>query len=107
MAEALDDSEGAPESHNAEQDDRPEQAQQVAAEALGASRAGPGPTEGEKVGESGVMDDAAQDVIDHMRDMEASGRIDERAYDGEPNHDDNTDKYGEQARLDDLPGDGS
>jgi hypothetical protein len=97
----------APETHNAEQDDHLEQAQEVAQEALHTSPAGPGPTESEKVGDSGLMDDSTQDVVDHMRDMEESGVIDEHAFDGEPNHDDNVDKYGDQAKLDDLPGDGS
>jgi hypothetical protein len=97
----------APETVNAEQNDEPEQAQQVAGEALRTSRAGPGPTESEKVGDSGLMDDSTQDVIDLMRGMESSGVIDEHAFDGEPNYDDNVDKYGEQAKPDDLRGDGS
>lgn len=97
----------APETHNAEQDDHFEQAQEVADEALRASPAGPGPTESEKVGDSGLLDDSTQDVIDRMRDMESSGIIDEHAFDGEPNHDDNVDKYGEEGNEDDLPGDGS
>lgn len=97
----------APEAHNAEQDDESEQAQQVAEEALRTSRAGPGPTESEKVGDSGLMDDSTQDVVDLMRGMESSGIIDEHAFDGEPNYDDNEDKYGEQAKEDDLPSDGS
>jgi hypothetical protein len=97
----------APETHNAEQDDEPEQAQQVTEEALRTSRAGPGPTESEKVGDSGLLDDSTQDVVDLMRGMEASGIIDEHAYDGEPNHDDNVDKYGDEAKPDDLRGDGT
>jgi len=39
--------------------------------------------------------------------MEQSGRIDMGAYLGEPNMDDNEDKYGEESKLDDLPSDGS
>jgi hypothetical protein len=97
----------AQETVNAEQNDEPEQAQQVADEALRTSRAGPGPTESEKVGDSGLMDDSTQDVVDLMRGMESSGVIDEHAFDGEPNYDDNVDKYGEQAKPDDLRGDGS
>jgi hypothetical protein len=43
-----------------------------------------------------------------MRDMEQSGRIDMGAYSGEPNFDDNEDKYGEESKVDkDLPSDGS
>ena len=97
----------APETHNAEQDDHLEQAQEIADEALATSRPGPGPTESEKVGDSGLLDDSTQDVVDLTRGMEQSGLIDEHAYDGEPNHDDNVDKYGDQAKEDDLPGDGT
>jgi hypothetical protein len=107
-APAWDSGEPAPEAHNAEQDDEAEQAQSVADEALRTSAAGPGPTESAHGrGSSELMDDSTQDVVDHMRDMESSGLIDERAYEGEPNHDDNVDKYGDRAKLDDLPGDGS
>ena len=42
-----------------------------------------------------------------MRDMEQSGRIDMGAYRGEPNMDDNEDKYGPDSKEDDLPSDGS
>jgi hypothetical protein len=42
-----------------------------------------------------------------MRDMESSGRIDMSAYRGEPNHDDNVDKYGKSAKPDGLRGDGT
>jgi len=53
------------------------------------------------------MDDSSQDLIDKMRDMEQSGRIDMGAYTGEPNMDDNEDKYGEENREDDLRSDGT
>ena len=49
----------------------------------------------EKYGESEILDDSTQDLVDHMRDMESSGRIDMDAYRGEPNMDDNAGKYGE------------
>ena len=39
--------------------------------------------------------------------MEQSGRIDMDAYRGEPNLDDNEDKYSESNKVDDLPGDGT
>ena len=42
-----------------------------------------------------------------MRDMESSGRIDMDANRGEPNHDDNVDKYGKPNKPDDLRGDGT
>ena len=41
-----------------------------------------------------ILGNAEQDTVDHMRDMESSGRIDMDAYDGETNMDDNVDKYG-------------
>ncbi len=54
------------------------------------------------------MNDSTQDTVDHMRDMESSGRIDMGAFRGEDNHDDNEDKYGKSAKVDpDLPSDGS
>lgn len=100
------DSTQAPETHNDEQDDERMQAQTVADQARAQSRRSP--TESEKgPGDSGLMNDSTQDIVDHMRDMESSGRIDMEAYRGEPNHDDNVDKYGEAHKLDDLPGDGA
>jgi hypothetical protein len=99
--------EQAPELHNAEQDDELEQAQTVAGEAR-YKDAEASPLDSVKADEPGeVMDDASQDLIDKMRDMEQSGRIDMGAYRGEPNMDDNEDKYGEENKLDDLPSDGS
>jgi len=98
-------SEDAPEMHNDEQDDEPSQAQSIADEAR--NRAGEGsPLDSTKV-HGGLDDDSTQDLIDHMRDMETSGRIDMDAYAGEENLDDNEDKYGEENRVDDLPSDGS
>jgi hypothetical protein len=100
------DEDQAPELHNAEQDDEQEQTQTIAEEALhGESRRG-SPLDSIKAGEPGeIMDDSTQDLIDHMRDMEQSGRIDMSAFLGEPNHDDNEDKYGAASKLDDLPSD--
>ena len=84
----------APETHNDEQDDERSQAQTVAQQAQ-TDRAS-SPTESVKgPNSSGLMGDSTQDVIDHMRDMESSGRIDMGAYQGEPNMDDNAGKYGE------------
>ena len=91
----------APETHNSEQDDEQAQAQTVAEQAQ-ALRKGD-PTSSTKVGGGDV-----QDLVDHMRDMESSGRIDMGAYDGEENMDDNEDKYGEEDKPDpELPSDGS
>ena len=97
----------APETHNSEQDDHLAQAQQVAEEA-GYQDAETSPLDSIKNDEPGeVMDDSSQDLIDRMRDMEQSGRIDMAAYRGEPNMDDNEDKYGEDNKIDDLAGDGT
>jgi hypothetical protein len=99
---------GKPELHNAEQDDEGEQTQTVAADALDAEARQPSPLDSIKSDESsGLMNDSTQDLVDHMRDMEQSGRIDMDAYRGEPNLDDNEDKYGQGNKVDDLPADGS
>jgi hypothetical protein len=91
----------APETHNSEQDDEQEQAQTVADQAR-ALRKGD-PTSSVKVGGGDV-----QDLVDHMRDMESSGRIDMGAYDGEETMDDNEDKYGEAQKADpELRSDGT
>ena len=90
----------APELHNAEQDDELEQAQTVAEEALGAD-AEASPLDSIKSDQPGeVMDDSSQDLIDKMRDMEQSGRIDMGAYRGEPNIDDEDEKYGDDREED-------
>ena len=100
--------EEAPELHNAEQDDELEQTQTVADEALAGGAREASPLDSIKSDEPGeVMGDASQDLIDKMRDMEQSGRIDMGAYRGEPNMDDNEDKYGEENREDDLRSDGT
>ena len=88
--------EEAPELHNAEQDDEPEQAQTVADEALAGGARDASPLDSVKNDEPGeIMDDSTQDLIDKMRDMEQSGRIDMGAYLGEPNMDDEDETYGE------------
>ena len=97
----------APEAHNAEQDDELEQSQTLADEALRGGARDHSPLDSEKVPGGEIDDDSTQDLIDHMRDMEQSGRIDMSAFEGEENHDDNEDKYGEAAKIDDYPSDGS
>ncbi|KRA80823.1 hypothetical protein ASD76_15150 [Altererythrobacter sp. Root672] len=87
--------EQAPELHDAEQDDELAQAQTVTQEAYSADDE-ESPLDSEKSDEPGeVMDDSTQDLIDHMRDMEQSGRIDMGAYLGEPNMDDEDETLGE------------
>ena len=95
----------APELHNSEQDDELEQAHSVASDARYRDAEG-SPLDSVKA-PGGGADGDSQDLIDHMRDMEQSGRIDMSAYRGEPNMDDNEDMYGEDNKLDDLPSDGS
>ena len=98
----------APETHNDEQDDHRSQAQEVAEQARQVTTETTSPTESEKgPNSSGLMGDSTQDTVDHMRDMESSGRVDMGAYKGEPNHDDNVDKYGKGHKPDGLKGDGS
>ncbi|MBC7159059.1 MAG: hypothetical protein H5U21_03300 [Porphyrobacter sp.] len=98
----------APELHNAEQDDEQEQTHSVAGDALHGEARRSSPLDSRRSDEPGeIMDDSTQDLVDHMRDMEQSGRIDMDAYRGEPNLDDNEDKYGPGNKVDDLPADGS
>ena len=99
----------APETHNDEQDDHLSQAHTVADEARGRSAGDDfASTESVKPKSANLDGDSTQDLVDHMRDMESSGRIDMGAYRGEPNMDDNEDLYGEASKLDkDLPSDGS
>ena len=92
----------APEAHNSEQDDEQAQAQTLADEARGRNPGDYGsPTESVKVKSDNLDEDSTPDLIDHMRDMERSGRIDMGAFRGEPNMDDEDDTYGEANRLDD------
>jgi hypothetical protein len=89
----------APETHNDEQDDEQSQAQTVADQAQQLRKGDP---------TSSVKHDTTEtpDVVDHMRDMEASGRIDMGAYRGEPSMDDDEGKYGEDNDIDpELPSD--
>ncbi len=98
----------APETHNDEQDDHRSQAQEVARQARDGAGAAHSPTESTKgPNNSGLTGDSTQDLIDHMRDMESSGRIDMDAFRGEPNLDDNVDELGDAAKVDKLRGDGS
>ena len=95
----------APETHNDEQDDHRSQAQEVSEQAQQLNSKTRSPTESRKSDNaSGLMGDSTQDTVDHMRDMESSGRIDMNAYRGEPNHDDDEGKYGASNEVDpDLP----
>ena len=86
----------APETNNSEQDDESSQAQTIADEARGRKLGDYGsPTESVKKKSPGAGDgDSTADLVDHMHDMEQSGRIDMGAYRGEDNLDDEDEKYG-------------
>jgi hypothetical protein len=97
----------APENHNSEQDDESSQAHEVAQQARDHDHAVAGATESVKPQDNTPLPSSELDTVDHMRDMESSGRIDMDAYAGEPNHDDNVDALGPEAKPDGLRGDGS
>lgn len=86
----------APETVNVEQEDESTQAQTLADEALGRASSGIGSIESEKV-KSGDETDDVQDLVDHMKQMETSGRIDMSAYAGERNDDEEEGRYGNAA----------
>ena len=77
----------APETDNSEQDDEDAQAQTVADEARGRSASSEGLSDSEKVNSGDEADDA-QDLVDHMKQMDRSGQIDMSAFRGERNDDD-------------------
>jgi hypothetical protein len=85
-----------PETFNDEQEDESTQAQSVADEALGRATSGLGDIESEKVKSGGEADDV-QDLIDRMKQMETSGRIDMGAFAGERNDDEEEGRYGPAA----------
>jgi len=88
----------APDAVNREQEDESSQAQTVADEALGRAEGGGqfGLDDTEKVTTGDGTDDV-QDLVDHMRQMETSGRIDMSAYRGERNDDEEEGRYGDAA----------
>lgn len=85
----------APEMHNDEQDDHRSQAQEIALQAKQHAANVAGATESLKMDSPGIDGVAGNetDMIDQMREMEDTGRIDNGAFAGEPNHDDNVSKY--------------
>ena len=96
--ESRDGDDGAPEALNREQDDEDAQAQTVAA----AARHGRPLADSDKAKSGGDGDDV-QDLVDHMRQMERSGRIDMDAYRGERSDDDEDDELGPGGVEDDEP----
>lgn len=97
----------APETYNDEQEDESTQAQTLSEQARKRQPDEDRPTESRKAHDENILDSSEQDLVDHMKDMEQSGRIDMDAYRGEDNLDDNEDKYGKSKKVDDLPSDGS
>lgn len=88
----------APEAVNREQDDEDAQAQSVA-EAARRER----PLGESTKSKSGDETDDAQDVVDHLRQMERSGRIDMDAYRGERSDDDEPGQLGPGGNDDEGP----
>lgn len=84
----------APENQNSEQDDESTQAQTFADDALGRSSDDFGLDDTEKVATGEDSDDVA-DLVDQMKQMVSSGRIDNGAFRGERNDDDEDDLLGE------------
>ncbi|QOV93736.1 MULTISPECIES: hypothetical protein [unclassified Novosphingobium] len=100
----IDDKTPAPEAVNTEQEDGDAQAQTVADEALSRATSVLGEQDlGEKVTGQGLGGDDADvpDLVDHMKQMVSSGRIDMSAYRGERNDDDEAGIYGEGVPEDD------
>lgn len=94
-SEARQTEELAPENRNAEQDDESTQAQTFADEALGRGSDDFGLEDSEKV-PTGDESDDVEDLVDHMRQMERSGRIDNDAFRGERNDDDEEGMLGDE-----------
>jgi hypothetical protein len=80
-----------PDAQNSEQDDAESQAQTVAEDALfrgDRAREGEETEHGGRSNPAQVTPDDAQDLVDHMTDMDRSGRIDMDAFAGEDDMDD-------------------
>lgn len=90
----------APENFNSEQDDEAAQAQTVSDDAIRGIADRSAARESEHGGSTNpaqIEPDDAQDVVDHMNQMERSGRVDMDAYRGERSDDDEPDTFGEAA----------
>jgi hypothetical protein len=85
----------APENQNPEQDDEDSQAQTFADAALGRGSDDFGLEDSEKV-PTGDESDDVEDLVDHMHQMERSGRIDNDAFRGERNDDDEEGMLGDE-----------
>lgn len=86
----------APETVNAEQQDGDAQAQTVTGEALARATSVLGEQDlGDRAPGQGDQPGSTPDVVDHMRQMVSSGRIDMGAYRGERSDDDEAGMLGE------------
>jgi hypothetical protein len=93
-------SQDAPENFNSEQDDEAAQAQTVSDDAIRGKANRKSVHESEHGGSTNpaqIHADDSQDVVDHMHQMERSGRIDMDAYRGERSDDDEPETFGEAA----------
>jgi hypothetical protein len=98
----IDDKTPAPEAVNTEQEDADAQAQTVADEAVSRATSVLGEQDlGEKTGGQGLDEADMPDLVDHMKQMVSSGRIDMSAYRGERNDDDEAGIYGDAVPEDD------
>lgn len=99
------DAELPPEAHNSSQDDADDQAQTLADEALSGQVLGEEDSERTPAAGTDVADEAGStpDLIDHMKQMVSSGRIDMGAFRGERMDDDVEDGLGPQGLEDDSP----
>jgi hypothetical protein len=86
----------APELVNDEQEEESSQAQTIADEAMDRNTSVFGLEDSEKMPTGDDTDDV-QDLVDHMVQMERSGRIDMSAYRGERNDDEEEGRYGDAA----------
>ena len=96
----VDRAENIPELFNSEQDDEAAQAQTVSDDAIHAIANRSANLESEHGGTTNpaqIDPDDTQDVLDHMNQMERSGKIDMDAYRAERSDDDEPDSFGESA----------
>lgn len=96
----FDRSQDASETFNSEQDDEDAQAQTVADDAIRGRANGDASVSSEHGGTANpaqIEPNDTQDVVDHMNQMQSSGRIDMDAYRGERSDDDEPETLGEAA----------
>lgn len=89
----------APDLTGEDQEEEGTQAQSIADRALDRTASAFGLEDSEKSPAADETDDA-QDLVDHMRQMETSGRIDMSAYRSERNDDGEEGRYGDAAEED-------